>query len=122
MEGRSFRAAMPLTPEEAQARHLGEELLEILKYLNRAEEEKSDVDGYELPEIVYFLQKRPFPGISEAEVERDLELLVTNRLAAVLTDDEYAWERNRTVGRRWVITLEGKEYLLKQLSKVQRIE
>ncbi|HTT15436.1 MAG TPA: hypothetical protein VMG81_06660 [Thermoplasmata archaeon] len=112
---------MPETPQEA-ARELREEMIEVLKFLNRAEEEHRDVNGYELSEVVHLLAKGPYPNITSPDVERALAVLVGNRFAAVLADSEYAWERGRVVGPRYVVTSRGKEYLLQRLQKVDRIE
>jgi hypothetical protein len=121
MGGRRLAPVMPETPQEA-ARELREEMVEVLKFLNRAEEEKRDVDGYELSELVHLLTKGPFPNITTPEVEKALEVLVGNGFAGVLTDTEFAWERRRTVGQRYIVTTRGKAYLVQRLEKVDRIE
>jgi hypothetical protein len=94
----------------------------VLKFLNRAEEEHRDVDGYELSELVHLLSKGPYPNIQMPAVEKALEVLVGNGFARILTDEEYAWERNRVIGQRYVVTTHGKEFLVKRLAKVDRIE
>lgn len=111
---------MAATPED-HAADLHGELLELLKLLNRAEEEESDVDGYELAELHHLLVRGGYPRLSVAEVEAALEVLVANRLAAELVDSEYAWDRARVVGRRFAITTEGKAYLLRELDRTGRI-
>ena len=108
------------TPEE-RAADLRGELLELLKLLNRAEEEESDVDGYEVSELHHLLVRGGFPRLTVAEVEEALAVLVGNRLAAELADTEYAWDRGRVVGRRFAITTEGKTYLLRELDRTGRI-
>ena len=113
---------MPETPQEEAARELRDEMVELLKFLNRAEEEQRDVNGYELQELHYFLSKGPYPNISPPEVERAVNVLVGNGLAAVLTDDEFAWERRRVVGTRYIVTTKGKQFLVKGLEKVERID
>ncbi|HTT74087.1 MAG TPA: hypothetical protein VMG99_08120 [Thermoplasmata archaeon] len=112
---------MPETPQEL-ARELSEEMLELLKLLNRAEEEHRDVNGYELSELVHLLGKIRGPTVDPPAVERALTVLVANRLAAVAPDEEYAWERGRVVGPRYLITTRGKEFLVARIGRVDRIE
>lgn len=109
-------------PPEYVAAELHGEMLELLKLLNRAEEEQRDVDGYELTELHHFLARGPCPLIAEAEVAKALRVLVANGLATELSDAEYAWDRARIVGRRFAITTEGKTFLLRQLERTGRID
>jgi len=109
------------TPED-RAADLRGELLELLKLLNRAEEEESDVDGYELSELHHLLSRGAFPLLTATEVGEAVRVLVANRLAVALTDREYAWDRGRVVGERFAITAEGKAYLLRALERTGRIE
>jgi hypothetical protein len=111
---------MPETPAEA-ARELRDEMIEVLKLLNRAEEEHRDVDGYELDELRDLLSRGAHPHITLPEVERSLGVLLGNGFAREMDDQEYAWERGRVIGRRYVITTEGKSFLVKQLVRVDRI-
>jgi hypothetical protein len=109
-------------PAEGNAADLHGELLELLKLLNRAEEEQADVDGYELTELHHLLAQARYPLITADEVAEGLLVLVGNRLAAELTDREYAWDRGRVVGRRFAITTEGKAFLVRALDRTGRIE
>jgi hypothetical protein len=111
---------MPETPAEA-ARELREEMIEVLKLLNRAEEEHRDVDGYELDELRDLMARAKHPHVTLPDVERSLGVLMGNGFARQLSDSEYAWERGRVIGPRYVITTEGKTFLVKQLVRVDRI-
>jgi len=96
-------------------------MIELLKLLNRVEEEHGTVDGLERDEAVHLLGKVGFPAVTLDEAVRALNVLVANGLARRLTDPEYAWDRGRIVGERVAITLDGKRLLLKELEKVGRI-
>ena len=116
-------APVPVTErDEGQAAELRSELLELLRLLNRAEMEEADVDGYELRELHHLLTRGAYPYLTVEEVEKGLDVLVGNRLAAELTDREYAWDRGRVVGRRFAITTEGKAFLLHALDRTGRID
>jgi hypothetical protein len=108
------------TPEGA-ARELHLELVQVLKFLNRVEEEYGNVEGLERDEIVHLMQKNGFPGMAIAETDRTIGVLLANQLARRLTDVAYAWDRGREVGERIAITLDGKRLLLKELEKVNRV-
>jgi hypothetical protein len=111
---------MPLPPD-VQARELHGEMLEVLKLLNRVDEEHESVEGLETEEIGHLLAKVEFPRASVEQVTTTLNVLTANGLVRSLTDSEYAWDRGRVVGERFVITLEGKRLLLKELEKVGRV-
>ena len=96
-------------------------MLEVLKLLNKVEEEYGYVEGLERDEIVRLLQKNGFPGVAIAGTDRTLGVLLANQLARRLTDTAYAWDRGREVGERYAITLDGKRLLLKELEKVNRV-
>ncbi len=111
---------MPDTPEEA-ARLLHEELLELLKRLNRDAEEETQVVGLEVEELRFQLERTGHsPGTAE-QVRTGLSVLVANGYVERRTDPEYAWNRGRTIGERYAITTTGKEYLLRELERVGRI-
>jgi hypothetical protein len=111
---------VPDTPE-GQARELHLEMLEVLKLLNRVEEEHGVQEGLERDEVVHLLGKVGFPAATIDDATRTLKVLMANGLARELTDSEYAWDRGRVVGERYAITLEGKRLLLKELEKVGRV-
>ena len=111
---------MPESPD-AQARELHLELVEVLKLLNRGDEEHGAVDGFERDEIHHMLPKVGFPYATIEDVGRALDVLVANGLARTLTDQEYAWDRGRVVGERFTITLDGKRLLLKEIERVNRV-
>jgi hypothetical protein len=111
---------VPDTPE-GQARELHLEMIEVLKLLNRVEEEQGTVEGLERDEVVHLLAKVGFPAVTIDDVSRTLGVLIGNGLAREMSDSEYAWDRGRVVGERFAITLEGKRLLLKELEKVGRV-
>jgi hypothetical protein len=112
-----------LSAEEAAYR-FHETILEVLKRLNQAEEERSPgVQGLELVEIQRVM--RPFwalhAGEDEASAESALRLLLENGLARERDDPQYAWDRKRTLGTRYTITTLGKSYLVRQIQETERI-
>jgi hypothetical protein len=108
-------------PPGAVAREFHLEMLEVLKLLNRVEEEHGTVDGLEREEVARLMEKSGLPNATVEDAGRALDVLVGNRLARLMTDSEYAWDRGRVVGERFVITLEGKRLLLKELERTGRI-
>jgi hypothetical protein len=60
--------------------------------------------------------------VSGGDVERAVSVLVGNGLARCLDTPEYSWERGRVVATRYVITTEGKAFLVSRLRKTGRVE
>ena len=114
-------ASFVLDTPEGSARELHLELVEVLRLLNRVEEEYGVIEGLERDEIVHLLQKNGFPGVAIPDTDRTLGVLLANSLARRLTDVAYAWDRGREIGERFAITLDGKRLLLKELEKVNRV-
>jgi N6-adenosine-specific RNA methylase IME4 len=108
-------------PAEAAA-DLRDELVEILRQLNRAEMEETEIQGLEIAELHHMLTHGLYPQLTAPQVETAVNVLVGNGYARQLTDAEYAWDRGRVVGERYAITTEGKAYLLETLRRVNRIE
>jgi hypothetical protein len=106
---------------EEQARELHLELVEMLKLLNRVEEEHEGADGFEREELLHLMPKAGFPNATLSDVERSLNVLLANGYARTIEGSEYAWDRGRTVGERFTITLEGKRLLLKEIERVGRL-
>jgi hypothetical protein len=106
--------------ESATALHLA--LLEVLKQLNRAELEEEAGEGLEETELLTLLRKGPMPSLASADLDRALATLVANGMAQVLDSQQYAWDRGRTLGRRFTVTLAGKQYLIGQLQKTGRVD
>jgi DNA-binding transcriptional ArsR family regulator len=110
---------------EESAYRFHETLLEVLKRLNQAEEERSPgVQGMELVEIerVMRLFWALHPGDDEeASAEAALRLLLENGLVRERDDPQYAWDRKRTLGTRYTITTLGKTYLVRQIQETERI-
>ena len=112
---------MDRPPAEAAA-ELRDELLEILRQLNRAEMEETTIEGLEIAELHHLLTQGRYPLMTAPQVETAVSVLVGNGYARQLTDAEYAWDRGRVVGERYAITTVGKAYLLETLQRVNRIE
>lgn len=111
---------MPDTPE-GQAREFHLEMIEVLKLLNRTEEEHGPTEGLEREELLHLLGKAGFLTVTIDQVGETLDTLIGNGYAQRLTDTEYAWDRGRVVGERFAITLEGKRWILRELEKVGRV-
>jgi len=109
------------TRAKDDALELRAELLEVLKLLNRNDAEGSDVPGLEISELHHLLARGPLPQMTREESLRALEVLMGNGLVSELDDTEYAWDRARTISRRFTITIEGKRFLVQSLEKVGRI-
>jgi hypothetical protein len=110
-----------LDTPEGLARELHLEMVQVLRLLNRVEEEYGNIEGLERDEIVHLLQKSGFPSMAIADTDRTIGVLLANKLAKRLTEVAYAWDRGREVGERYAITLDGKRLLLKELEKVNRV-
>ncbi|MGA3022096.1 MAG: hypothetical protein ABSE66_04725 [Thermoplasmata archaeon] len=114
-------APMALSPLEA-AVELGDELVEVLKQLNRSENEAGTDTGLEVDELHHLLGRGPLPQVTAPDVARAVTVLVGNGLARCLDTPEYSWERGRVVAVRYTITSEGKAYLMSRLRRTGRVE
>ncbi|MFI5413320.1 MAG: hypothetical protein ACHQ0I_01855 [Candidatus Lutacidiplasmatales archaeon] len=112
---------MALSPLDA-ALELGDEIVEILKQLNRSEMEAGMDPGLEVEELHHLLGRGPVPHVTAPDVERAVHVLVGNGYARSLDTPEYSWERGRVVSLRYTITTEGKAFLLSRLSRTGRVE
>lgn len=115
---------MPPESAEEIAYRFHETLLEVLKRLNQAAEEREPaVQGLELVELERIM--RPFwtqrYGADEDSASRAVRLLLENGLIRERDDPQYAWDRRRTLGTRYTITTLGKSYLVRQLVETERI-
>jgi hypothetical protein len=97
-------------------------LLEVLKELNRAETEETEVEGMERNEIFVILRKGPTPWLTEAALDSAIETLLGNGMTRRIEEPAYAWDRGRVLGARFALTLPGKEYLLRELERTGRVE
>lgn len=112
---------MPESAVEAAA-SLREELLAILRQLNRADMEEPEGEGLEVPELLHLLHRQAYSQLSLADVEAAVAVLVGNRLAQVRDDTPYAWDRGRVLGPRVEITTEGKSFLVREAERSNRVE
>ncbi len=106
-------------PERAQG--FRQELVEVLKTLNWGEEEEPGHGGVEPSEILLRLQRGPYPALTEGALDEALATLLANGMIETRDDSEYAWDRQRDLGRRYALTVPGKQFLLLQLERKERI-
>jgi hypothetical protein len=112
-----------LSAEEAAYR-FHETLLEVLKRLNQAEQERPPpLQGLELVDLERTMRGfwTQHPGDDDDSAESALRLLLENGLVRERDDPEYAWDRRRTLGTRYTITSLGKSYLVRQIEETERI-
>ncbi len=109
---------VPTAEEAASFRH---DMVEVLKQLNRTEEEEPEIGGIEFTELLAHLRRGPCPRLSSSELDLRLATLMANRMAVVEDRPIPSWGRGRILGRRYGLTAEGKTYLLSQLQRVGRI-
>ncbi|MCI4343715.1 MAG: hypothetical protein L3J92_06350 [Thermoplasmata archaeon] len=107
--------------QEERALELGVILLEVLRLLNKSEEEASTVEGLEHHELFTLLRGGPHATVTIEELDAAIATLLGNRMVSVLEDSQYAWDRGRIVGRRYTLALPGKEYLLLKNERSGRI-
>lgn len=105
--------------EEAWTLH--ETFLEILRRLNQAEEEGFEVHGLEYAELERALDRFWTTHGGGIDLERAVALLLENGMVGTADEPQYSWLRNRTVGRRYLITALGKSFLLRQVEESGRI-
>ena len=98
-----------------------EMLLEVLKQLNRSEERAGSVEGLERVELGHSMQGFWATHLLPDRLEEAVTLLLENGLIWTEEDAVYAWDRQRTIGRRYRITALGKSYLVRQLERSDRI-
>jgi hypothetical protein len=98
--------------DEERAVELGGVLVDLLRLLNRSEEEGSTVEGLEHVELLHLLRQGSHPALSVPELDAAIATLLGNGFARELDVPEYAWDRGRTLGRRFALTLPGKQYLI----------
>lgn len=114
-------ARMALSSFEA-AEELGDELLAVLKQLNRSENESGAATGLEVSELHHLLGRGPLPRITGPDVAIAVRVLVGNGYARCLDTPEYSWERGRVVATRYAITTEGKAFLVSHLKRTGRVD
>ena len=105
--------------EGAYAYH--EMLLEVLRQLNRSGERAGSVEGLELVELARVMNAFWASRLLPDQLDGALALLVENGLVRTDEAPVYAWDRQRTLGRRYLITPLGKSYLVRQLEEFDRI-
>lgn len=106
--------------EVAYAFH--ETLLEVLKLLNQAAEQRAgSVQGLEFVELERGMRRFWTFEAGENHLDEAVQLLTENGLVRVDDEPAYAWDRRKTVGTRYLITTLGKSYLVRQLTEGERI-
>lgn len=99
-----------------------ETLLEVLKLLNQAAEERGDGGGgLEYVEIERALRRFWTIDSGETRLDQAVGLLHENGLVRFEDEPVYAWDRKRTIGARYLITTLGKSYLVRQVRESERI-
>jgi len=114
---------MGVVSAEEAAYRFHETILEVLKRLNQAEQERPPpVEGLELVEVERSMRAfwTQHPGEDDS-AETALGLLLENGLVRENDEPEYAWDRRRTLGTRYTLTALGKAYLVRQLVETERI-
>ncbi|MCI4320727.1 MAG: hypothetical protein L3K18_04760 [Thermoplasmata archaeon] len=114
---------MGVVSAEEAAYRFHETILEVLKRLNQAEQERPPpVEGLELVEVERSMRSfwTQHPGEDDS-AETALSLLLENGLVRENDEPEYAWDRRRTLGTRYTLTALGKAYLVRQLVETERI-
>jgi hypothetical protein len=114
-------APMALSPLEA-ALDLQDELVEVLKQLNRSEMEAGVDTGLEVDELHHLLGRGPLARVTAPDIDRAVAVLVGNGYARCLDAPEYSWQRGRVVATRFTITSQGKAYLVSCLRRTGRID
>jgi hypothetical protein len=107
--------------EQERASELGSVILEVLRLLNKSEAEGSTVEGLEHGELLSLIRRGPHPELTADELDQAIATLLGNRMITELDDPEFAWDRGRTISRRYALALLGKEYLLARVEKAGRI-
>jgi hypothetical protein len=97
-----------------------ETVLEILKLLNRTDEEE-DVPGLEVHEIARKLHDRWGMPPNDPSISIAMGLLIQHALARRELEPRYAWDRGRILGERYCITPDGKSYLVRGIEATGRI-
>ncbi|MGA7922818.1 MAG: hypothetical protein WCA77_02445 [Thermoplasmata archaeon] len=99
-------------------------LLAILKQLNQAEvgnEGRAVEQALELSE----LQQRLFDfwAVKQGSIKVSLALglLLRNKLVTTQSAADYSWQRQRDSAQRYIITAEGKKFLVDSLTTSDRI-
>jgi len=106
--------------EEERAVELGAVILEILRLLSKSKAEGSTVEGLEHRELLSLLRQGSHPEVTGDELDQAIATLLGNLMVSELDDPEFAWDRGRTVGRRFALVRPGKEYLLARLERAGR--
>lgn len=104
-----------------QARAFHELLVEVLRRLNQSYERAGSVEGLELLELDRALSDFWGRRAGEVDLRGAVDLLLENGMVRAEDDPVFAWDRRRTLGRRYLITALGKSFLLRQLLDEERI-
>ncbi len=110
-------------PSASEPWVLHETLLELLKRLNQAHERTGNggVEGLEFTEVEKVMAPFWSARTHQVDLQFALQLLVENGLARAEDRPAFAWDRQRVLGQRFLITTDGKSYLRGQLSVAGRV-
>ena len=112
---------MPAERPEERAWAFQETLLEVLRRLNQSAERAGDVEGLEFVEIERALHHFWAVEAGENDLPHAVRLLTENGLIRAEESPQYAWDRRRVVGERYLITSLGKAYLARSVTETERI-
>jgi hypothetical protein len=99
-------------------------ILAILRQLNQADsahEGKRVDQALELNEIESRLSDFWAVKQGTVQVSLALGLLLRNGLVAVPGDEDFSWQRQRSVAQRYQITAQGKKFLVEAIETADRI-
>jgi hypothetical protein len=99
-------------------------LVAILRHLNQADAVHEGTPGeqvMELPEIERRLSDFWAVEQGSIKVSLALGLLLRNGLVSVATPGDYSWQRQRSTRHSYMITAEGKKFLVGAIESSDRI-
>ena len=100
-------------------------MLELLRQLNRSEEQHSDDSPDQARELSDLEGKLGgFWAVNNGQVtvRFALGLLLKNQMIRQNSDAEFSWGKGRRVGSRFMITTEGKRFLIDSLEQSGRVK
>lgn len=100
-------------------------MLELLRQLNRSEAEHSDDtpdQARELSDLEGTLGAFWAVKSGQVSVRFALGLLLKNQMVRQNSDSEFSWGKGRAVGSRFLITSEGKRFLIDSLEQSGRVK
>ncbi|MCI4334039.1 MAG: hypothetical protein L3K04_00150 [Thermoplasmata archaeon] len=100
-------------------------MLELLRQLNRSEEEHAQDSpdrAKELPDLEGTLGGFWAVKSGQVSVRFALGLLLKNQMIRQNSDQEFSWGKGRSMGSRFAITTQGKQFLLASIEDAGRVK